>query len=72
MRKALAALTVLVLVSSPLQASAAVKAGATCTKAGTTSTVKGIKYTCVKSGKKLVWNKGVAIPKKNRYLSNYT
>jgi hypothetical protein len=61
MRKALAALTVLVLVSSPLQASAAVKAGATCTKAGTTSTVKGIKYTCVKSGKKLVWNKGVKV-----------
>jgi len=61
MRRALAALTVLVLVSSPLQASAAVKAGATCTKAGTTSTVKGIKYTCVKSGKKLVWNKGVKV-----------
>ena len=61
MRKALAALTVLVLVSSPLQASAAVKTGATCTKAGTTSTVKGIKYTCVKSGKKLVWNKGVKV-----------
>ena len=61
MRKALAALTVLVLVSSPLQASAAVKAGATCTKAGITSTVKGIKYTCVKSGKKLVWNKGVKV-----------
>ena len=61
MRKALAALTVLVLVSSPLQASAAVKAGATCTKAGTISTVKGIKYTCVKSGKKLVWNKGVKV-----------
>ena len=61
MRKALAALTVLVLVSSPLQASAAVKAGATCTKAGNTSTVKGIKYTCVKGGKKLVWNKGVKV-----------
>ena len=61
MRKVLAALTVLVLVSLPLQATAAVKAGATCTKAGTTSTVKGIKYTCVKSGKKLVWNKGVKV-----------
>ena len=61
MRKALAALTVLILVSLPIQASAAVKAGATCTKAGTTSTVQGIKYTCVKSGKKLVWNKGVKV-----------
>ena len=42
-------------------ASAAVKAGQSCSKAGITSTSKGIKYTCVKSGKKLVWNKGVKI-----------
>jgi hypothetical protein len=44
---------------------AAVKAGDTCKKAGTTSTANGKKYTCVKSGKKLVWNKGavVAAPK---------
>jgi hypothetical protein len=61
MRKALAALTVVVLAMSPLQASAAVKAGAACTKAGATSTVGGIKYTCVKSGKKLVWDKGVKV-----------
>lgn len=61
MRKALAALTVLVLAMSPLQASAAVKAGAACTKAGATSTAGGIKYTCVKSGKKLVWNKGIKV-----------
>lgn len=39
------------------------KAGATCSKAGKTATYKGKKFTCVKSGKKLVWNKGVAIPK---------
>ena len=44
-------------------ASAAVKAGATCSKLGATSTSAGKKYTCVKSGKKLVWNKGVAIAK---------
>lgn len=46
-------------------ASAAVKAGATCSKFGATSTSAGKKYTCVKSGKKLVWNKGVtaATPK---------
>jgi hypothetical protein len=30
---------------------------------GKTSTSSGIKYTCVKSGKKLVWNKGVAVKK---------
>jgi hypothetical protein len=60
-------LTPLVLVASLIAippapiAQAAVKAGATCTKAGTTSTVSGIKYTCIKSGKKLVWNKGVKV-----------
>ncbi len=38
-----------------------VKAGAKCTKIKATSVVKGKKYTCIKSGKKLIWNKGVAI-----------
>jgi hypothetical protein len=47
------------LISAP--SFAAVKAGAKCTKAGATSTTGGKKYTCVKSGSKLVWNKGVAI-----------
>ena len=42
---------------------AAVTPGAKCSKAGATSTYNGKKYTCVKSGKKLVWNKGVAIAK---------
>ena len=35
--------------------------GATCTKLKATQVFKGKKYTCIKSGKKLVWNKGVAI-----------
>jgi hypothetical protein len=61
MRKAFAALTVLALVITPLQATAAAKAGAACTKAGSNSTVAGFKYTCVKSGKKLVWSKGVKV-----------
>ena len=61
MRKVLAAMTVLALVVTPLSATAAVKAGAACTKAGSNSTVAGFKYTCVKSGKKLVWNKGVKV-----------
>jgi hypothetical protein len=43
-------------------ATAAVKPGTVCKKVGQTSTSAGIKYTCIKSGKKLVWNKGVAIP----------
>ena len=42
-------------------ANAAVKAGASCSKLGATSTYAGKKYTCVKSGKKLVWNKGVTV-----------
>jgi M6 family metalloprotease-like protein len=36
----------------------AAKAGVTCAKAGVTSIVSGKKFTCVKSGKKLVWDKG--------------
>ena len=38
---------------------AAVKAGIGCTKQGATSIVSGKKYTCIKSGKKLVWDNGV-------------
>ena len=41
---------------------AAVKAGSTCNKAGIKSVSAGKTYTCVKSGKKLVWDKGVLIP----------
>ena len=37
------------------------KAGSVCAKLGTTKTYQGKRFTCVKSGKKLVWNKGVAI-----------
>ena len=44
-------------------ASAAVKAGSVCKKAGITSVVFSKTYTCVKSGKKLVWNKGVIVNK---------
>jgi len=39
----------------------AAKAGAKCIKVKATSVVKGKKYTCIKSGKKLIWNKGVAV-----------
>lgn len=48
--------------AAPVQA-ANPKAGAKCTKVGATATAAGKKFTCVKSGKKLVWNKGVAIKK---------
>jgi hypothetical protein len=58
----LIAIAMLVVLAVPVQA-ATPKAGAKCTKAGATSTTDGKKYTCVKSGSKLVWNKGVAIKK---------
>ena len=45
---------------APVQA-ATPKAGAKCTKAGSTATLGGKKFTCVKLGTKLVWNKGVAV-----------
>jgi len=49
--------------STPLiPVNAAAKAGAKCNKAGITEVVKGKSYTCVKSGKKLVWDKGNTKP----------
>ena len=44
-----------------IPAASAPLTGTKCTKVNTTKTVSNIKYTCVKSGKKLVWNKGVLI-----------
>jgi len=46
---------------SPVNAAA--KSGGACNKAGLTSVVSGKTYTCVKSGKKLLWDKGVSIVK---------
>ena len=39
------------------------KAGAKCPKAGQSQVFAGKKFTCIKSGKNLVWNKGVELPK---------
>jgi dihydropteroate synthase len=39
---------------------AAVKAGGSCAKAGIISFASSKTYTCIKSGKKLVWDKGVS------------
>ena len=41
--------------------SGAVKAGTSCKKAGLQTVDSGRRYTCVKQGKKFVWNKGVAV-----------
>jgi hypothetical protein len=59
-KKCLAILIALAFIGSSLSipAFAAVKAGAKCNKAGLTSIASGKTYTCIKSGKKLVWSKG--------------
>jgi hypothetical protein len=62
-KRFLSAFIVLFLISSISPAQAVVKAGAKCTKAGVTASVGGKKFTCIKSGKKLVWNKGTTIKK---------
>jgi hypothetical protein len=58
--KLLIASILLLSLATPVQA-AAPKAGAKCNKAGTTATASGKKFTCDKSGNKLVWNKGVFV-----------
>ncbi len=40
---------------------AAIKSGTKCSKAGIKSVYKDKTYTCVNSGKKLVWNKGISV-----------
>ena len=61
MRRVFATIVIgsLVLTLNLSTAAAAVKPGTTCKKLGQISTTAGIKYTCIKSGKKLLWNKGV-------------
>ena len=56
---ALLAITPLLLSSQLSISHAAAKAGAKCPKVGSKSVVGAKTFTCIKSGKKLVWNKGV-------------
>ena len=60
------AIVLLLTLATPLQA-ATPKAGTKCTKAGATATASGKKFTCIKSGSKLVWNKGVALSGLGRF-----
>jgi len=53
-------ITPLLLSSQFSTSHAATKAGAKCTMAGSKSVVSGKTFTCIKSGKKLVWDKGVS------------
>ena len=62
LKRIVAFLLVLALfIATPIvPANAAAKAGAKCNKAGITTVASGKTFTCIKSGKRLVWNKGVA------------
>jgi hypothetical protein len=59
--KALVTITSFALIFTAAPAFSATIAGTKCTKVSTTKTINKIKYTCIKSGKKLIWNKGVAV-----------
>lgn len=63
MKKLLILVTALAMLSGFDLAMAApqAKSGAKCSKAGLTQTVSDKKFTCVKKGSKLIWNKGVGI-----------
>ena len=75
LRLFITSLLVGVLVIFGLQGFAAtttVKAGAACSKVGTTTVVKTLKFTCIKSGKKLIWSKGEIVKVAGQDLSLVT
>ena len=63
MRKVLAVLVVISLLGIAPADAATIKSGAKCSKHKATTTVKGMKYTCIRSKNKLVWSKGVPVKK---------
>lgn len=58
----------LIFSSLPATASMPPKPGTTCQKSGLTKIHKGKKYTCVKSGSKFSWNKGVSTKKSAPFI----
>jgi hypothetical protein len=64
-KRLIAFLSILSLFLSTLlvPANAAIKVGSKCNKVGITSASAGKTFICVKSGKKLVWSKGVTVKK---------
>ncbi len=75
LRLFITSLLVGVLVIFGLQGFAAtttIKAGATCSKVGTTTVVNTLKYTCIKSGKKIIWSKGEIVKVAGQDLSLVT
>jgi len=65
MKRFFSLLTITALAATMLSdfADAEVKAGTVCTKEGSKSTSPGNKFTCIKSGKKLIWAKSVLVTK---------
>ena len=62
MRKVTLGLSLLLIFSLiPAYSATPPKAGLSCAKQGMTKTYQGKKFTCIKSGKKLVWDKGTLI-----------
>jgi len=61
-RQILQILSGVALLANPFIAEAAQVPTLKCSRLGQTIIWRNKKYTCIKSGKKLVWNKGVAIP----------
>lgn len=59
--RALLLVSTLTLFSDQANAATQAKPGAKCTKVASTQIVSGKKFTCIKSGTKLIWNKGVAV-----------
>lgn len=62
MKKVLAGILINVLffLIAPPASNAAVVPGSKCSKVGVKQTYKGKVHTCVKAGKKLAWDKGIA------------
>jgi hypothetical protein len=63
-------LSLLLSLVAPSHSFGAVKAGSVCKKLNSTSTVSGFKFTCIKSGKKLVWSKGLKVKAVNPALDS--
>jgi hypothetical protein len=66
MKKSLSILISIAFISASLlvPAHAAVKPGVKCTVKGQIKNSQGKKFTCIKSGNKLIWNKGIVIVKR--------
>ena len=73
MRRVIALVMTLSFLFLPAPAKAAApKAGAPCSKANQMQTSNGVKYTCVKSGKKLIWKSlGLVAPKPTTKTFDY-